>query len=488
MKPIRIAFSNCNNYLLSPEEIKYVFRTLLTIAGIPWNFLPENVPGSVDIYFGRKPPQNCTLFIKMSETVQKQDALPRYVSKEGNLVFLTFDKTENGKNYVAQSRDSVKHILNDIIYSTFFLLTGMQEKHIRRDKKDRHYVEDSLLYRNNLLHTPVVNQYAFLLREIFSPHHGYLPAWPGGKKWAAVLTHDVDYPEMIRWIEILRYVGTNRQKLNIIDLLNIAMGKESFWQFEEWMNLEQEHGLNSTFFFCGFKGDLLRYFLKAPDPFYDVTHKSFRRIMHLMTDKGFEVGLHGSYLAYRSPSRFMAEKHKVESTLEGPVWGNRHHYWHMNPDDPSETARIHKKIGLLYDSSLSFEKNSGFRYSICSPFHLYDANERCPVDVLQIPPTLMDNHLFGYADTCGFKHYLDHIDSLFRSIKSFEGLFVIDYHVRVLNSTFFPDWKESYYYFLETVSNCTDVYCDTLINLARYWLQREKNLVNMSLDETRLKN
>jgi len=155
----------------------------------------------------------------------------------------------------------------------------------------------------------------------------------------------------------------------------------------------------------------------------------------------------------------------------------------MNPNNPSETALIHEKIGLIYDSSICFDKHSGFRYSICSPFHLYDRIGNKPVSTLQLPPALMDDHLFGLSKYCHFESYQSHIDSLIDSIKKYNGVFVADYHVRGLNTTFYLKFGESYKYLLKKVAADNNFYCDTPINIARYWLEREHKIFKRSKDE-----
>ncbi len=242
--------------------------------------------------------------------------------------------------------------------------------------------------------------------------------------------------------------------------------------------------MKSAFYFFGFLGSLVRYLLVAPDSFYDVRKKLYKDVMHIIDEAGFEVGLHASYYAYRSERQFRIEKENVEKSLGKAVSGNRHHYWHMNPNNPSETAQLHENIGLLYDSSIAFEEASGFRRSICSPFHLYNRDRQRSTNILQLPPTLMDDHLFGHSPNHKFNSYQDHILSLIKAVKTHDGVLTIDYHVRVLNTTFFPDWGKSYEFLLENIASEQDYYCDTPANVIRHCIHREKVLRDLSISET----
>jgi hypothetical protein len=157
----------------------------------------------------------------------------------------------------------------------------------------------------------------------------------------------------------------------------------------------------------------------------------------------------------------------------------------MDPNNPSETAVIHKEIGLLYDSSLCFAKRSGFRFGISSPFYLYDTTRQAPVGVLEFPTSLMDDHLFKYFGLSYFNKPQSEIDALINSVKGQGGLFFVDYHVRGFNGTFYPKWVESYEYILKRINDEGDFYSDTPLNIAKFWKKREEEILRESKDEYR---
>ena len=288
---------------------------------------------------------------------------------------------------------------------------------------------------------------------------------------------------MFKAIEVLRYIAKHRIKCSFKTILDIISGKENFWKFADWIEIEKKYGLCSAFYFSGFQGSLLRYLFTAPDPFYDISAPCFREIMSKIKENDFEIGMHASYLSYKSIDKFKAEKNKVEEASGSDVYGNRHHYWHINHDSPHETAQIHTESSLIYDSSMGFETHSGFRRGICSPYRLYDPQKQCAAGVLQIPPVLMDSQLFHYEEMNSFSDYREHIDSLIFSVRKFNGVFTVDFHVRVLNNLFFKDWYKAYIYLLEKLCSSSEYHCDTPVNLARHWLDREDLLERASTDE-----
>jgi hypothetical protein len=481
MKPIRIIIEKIFEGPLTISEIKYTLRTLLSIAGLPFHFI-ENEKERTDIYYGKACPGNYGLFIEAADTRRENISRPVKVVKENNHVFFLFTNRQH-KDKILTENNGKTCIWNDIILSTFYLLSGWEERFINRDKKDRHEIQKSFLYREKILHDPIVNQYATILRDLFRASHNPIPVWPSNKKYAVALSHDVDYPEMIRWVEVLRYLIKYKKQSKLTKVMDIFFGKESFWKFEDWVKLENRYGLKSAMYFCGVKGSLLHYFLKAPDPFYDVRQNQFKKVLNYLVRNGFEVGMHSSYLAYQSIDKLLEEKKTVEESLGEPIFGNRHHYWHMNPDNISETAVIHNEIGLLYDSSVCFSKRSGFRFGICSPFHIYDAIRQGPVGALELPTSLMDDHLFKYFRLSYFSKPQFEIDALIDSVKKYAGLLFVDYHVRGFNETFYPKWVASYEYILKKLNEDSDYYSDTPLNIAKIWKKREEAILHESKDE-----
>jgi hypothetical protein len=481
MKPVKIIIQDISEGPLSLSEIKYTLKTLLTIAGLPFHF-SEDQKERADIYYGKACPGDCGLFIEMADIKKGNIGRPIKAVKEHKHIFLLFTNRQRENNLFIKNNKNT-FLWNDIILSSFYLLSGWEEQYMNRDGNDRPVVQESLLYREKVLHDPIVNQYATILRDLFRATHNPIPLWPSHKKYAVALSHDVDYPEMIRWVEVLRYLAKYKMQATLAMVMDIIAGKETFWKFEDWVRLENRYGLKSAMYFCGLKGSLLRYLLKAPDPFYDVRREQFKRVFNYLVENGFEVGMHSSYLAYQSIDKFLEEKETIEESLCGPVFGNRHHYWHMNPDNPSETAIMHDEIGLLYDSSICFAKRCGFRSGICSPFHLYDPIRQGPVNVLQFPTSLMDDHLFKYWGLSYFGNPQLEIDALINSAKEHAGLFCVDYHVRGYNETFYPKWVESYEYILKRINEDGDFYSDTPLNIARFWKKREEGILRESKDE-----
>lgn len=488
VRPVTIRIEPREDYSLSPAEIRYTIETLMTLAGLPWRLVRPDWGEPCDLYFGGREasaaPANVVIRMMPGRKADRPARVHKARAENGNALTLFDFGAEGAATGAGIERVGERIVMhNDLIYAAFYLLAGLDEAGLERDKRDRHELAGSFLWQNGLLHTPVVNQYALWLREALAPGGDYVEPWPGGKRYAAALSHDVDYPEMIRPIEAVRYLKSRKAKTRPGALWKILSGRESFFRFDDWLALEGAFGMRSAFYFCGYLGSLKRYLLEVPDPFYDVSKPVYAEVMRRILEAGFEVGMHASYEAYRSAEGFGAEKETVERSLGGGLVGNRHHYWHLNPEAPEETAEVHEAVGLEYDSSMIFARASGFRRGICSPYHLFSRARQRGFDLFQLPPTVMDDHLYKYSVSHAYANPREHVKALIEAVRAHEGILSTDFHVRVLNETFFPGWGETYRFLLETIAGGGDCHCDTPANLIRHCRQREQALRARSSSE-----
>ena len=243
---IKIKIEESIESKLSINESKYVFRLICSSIGVSWHFTNEN---NVDIYYGNN--NDTEAGLKISK-LENRDVLksPKIIN-EDSIYFFEFIFNKSHKKILSNSK-----IDNDIIYTIFYLITGKTDIDISRDRWDRHNIKESILYNNDLLHFPIIDQYFQLIKEKLSPIFKFIPKWPNDAKIALALSHDTDYPEMIRWIETLRYIYQSK-KINKI--FHILSKKETFWKFNDWIELETKYGFKSSFYFCSFMGSIVRY-------------------------------------------------------------------------------------------------------------------------------------------------------------------------------------------------------------------------------------
>ncbi len=299
---------------------------------------------------------------------------------------------------------------------------------------------------------------------------------------AVAITHDVDYPELIRPIEVLR-VLRDRGVGGLGLAARVATGKSHFWTFREWRPITERLGTRSCFYFMARQGSLLQYAMGTPDDFYDVRAPRFQRLFAELRDAGCEIGLHASFHAHRSADTLRREVQRIAEAAGVECAGNRHHYWHLDPDAPNETLRRHAEAGLKYDSSLGLEYYPGFRRGICHPYRVFHAGTRAPLPIVQLPPAWMDDHFDRRLARNGITDPDAAARALLDAASESRGMIIVDYHSRGMNADFYPrygPWLERFaeQHFDRTVRGMTPM------EIHDAFVSRERQLAERSVDLT----
>lgn len=423
----------------SRAEVVYTLRTLLHTAGlatrVEW-FVDGARP---DLYYGPRHDVEARISIP-SVTWPFASAPARHPSgshESFGLPFLDFPEEAPATGTASNGR---VHYPADIVFASYWILTGAVEPTYPRSRMDDLDLDGSVLVRDDLLARPIVSLYAAHLRNVLDPAGERALPWEwesGAARFAFAFSHDVDYPELIRPIEVLR-VLKDRGLRGAGLALRVATGRSHFWTFHEWSPLTARYGTRSCFYFMARQGSLLQYAMGTPDDFYDVRSSRFQRLFAELRDTGCEIGLHASYHAHRSVKTLRGEVQRIAEAAGVECAGNRHHYWHLDPAAPNETLRRHAEAGLQYDSSLGLEYYPGFRRGICHPFRVFHEGIRAPLPIVQLPPAWMDDHF----DRRLARNRIADADASARRLldvaRATRGIVVVDYHSRGMNADFYP--------------------------------------------------
>lgn len=367
-------------------------------------------------------------------------------------------------------------IRRDVLFDIFWQCTGQEERHAARDKHGTIYWDRQRETNAALRQTPVASTLIQEVAQLLSAVTGIEPEpkWPGGKCGALMLSHDVDYPEAIRWLEparILRRLG----RRGLRPSAELLSGKRTHWHFHSWIELERRYGMASAFYFVARQGSLIEYISGTPDTFYDIESRRFRALFRQIDDQGCEIGIHPSYHAYRSRDQLAAEKRKLERAAGLPVVGGRHHYWHLNPADPDETLALHQSIGMQYDTSLAHDRYTGWRRGLCTPYQPYDAKRHKQLDIAEIPPGWMDDQLFSRRHVNpGDRATM--LATLVDTVVRHEGCLMVDIHEYVYDDALFPEWRATYEALLKHVASRSDMWCALPRDVAQHWRERTLRL------------
>jgi hypothetical protein len=263
-------------------------------------------------------------------------------------------------NPIVEKKQDVLIVHADIIASAYFLLSRYEEW-IRpecRDEYGRFPGKESLAYRANFIHRPIVDEYGKLLQKWLKEMG--LTITPLPVRFNKIyLTHDVDIPFLYR---TPKNIGRTllKEKGNFKNALKIFGGNiedDPFFTFP-WL-LEQNKKLKAeTIFFI--KSTVKSCSFDKPQ--YNLSSKDIQYLLKIITRAEAEIGLHCSYLSGDNPALIEKEKKKLEQYSGKKIGYNRNHY--LRSKEPQDMQYL-IEAGITDDFTMGFADVSGFRLGTC---------------------------------------------------------------------------------------------------------------------------
>ena len=259
----------------------------------------------------------------------------------------------------------------------------------------------NILNRYGLLYRPILD-------EIGLASGQPKPSWPGDATFAVCLTHDADIVSRTSVRQHARGIANTLQPrpgpgasetarrllghaYGIGNSLRRRLRQDPIQCFERWLEIENEVGARSTFFFFPDRvrkrhttDGCYRY---ADRVVFDGKKRTISEMIREINHRGWEIGIHPCWRSHDDAEELVYQKEQLEEVLGRPVCSVRHHYlvYHMR-----KTPRVHEEAGLQYDSTLGFNANTGFRFGTCYPWELYDLERRRRLNVLEVPLIVQD--------------------------------------------------------------------------------------------------
>ncbi len=463
-------------------EICWAWRQVFVAAGVPWRQVSIEEPACDIAYTTEARHTDRSRLCILAKPARWEQPSRFHLQEIGHCEDWHFP-VYTGERAAATPLQAIDQTLlceRDIIFDLFWLATGQEEAAWPKNEHGHFDLSGTAFYDLNVLRLAPGSGIISGLEKVFhdlgfvSP----VPKWPGGRRAAACVGHDVDYPEVIRWIEPLRRL-LHRRNGGLPAVVAILTGKRKHWHFASWVELEEHLQTRSAFFFTARQGSLVRYATGTPDPFYDVRSPRFKELFEALRERGFEIGLHASYHAGESREKLAAERELLAEASQEEIAGNRHHYWRMNPHDPESTLLLHEQVGFKYDTSLTHERYLGWRRGLCSPFFPFHQKERRELRTLQIPTAWMDDQLFGHRDdNPGERQEILH--ELADGVVAHGGCLLVDVHDYVFDEVLYPGWAQTYRDLWEYILTRSDIWIDTPGNIAEHWIKRHHVLLHAS--------
>ena len=282
--------------------------------------------------------------------------------------------------------------------SVLSLLRRTEEMAAARDSIGNFETQHSARHWDASLYRPVADE---MLHTEF-PQWRDTISWPEGKRFAACLSHDVDCVqldsryELARTIALhFRHAGDVGKKLKHLgSVVGLRKAPRKFDVFTPWVEAEQRLGFRSTFFFFPTRvreRHIIDNVYRWDDrtTYRDETC-TVREIARDLRRRGWDIGLHGSYLSPMSYEMLAEQKEDVEKAVGETIVTSRQHNLHF---DCARTPALLEKAGLLVDSTLGSNRDIGFRAGTSYPFRMWDAAAREWLRLVEIPLVLHDGAL-----------------------------------------------------------------------------------------------
>lgn len=480
MKKISIAVAAELRERFYPE-ISWVMRLLFTSMGYAWREVSIDEPCDIAYVTSESKSYKSKIIIvsNLENWNERNTLCLESIDESGGWPTIKYTQSAS-KNEVYKENDKTIVIDHDMIFDIFWIGTGQEEPNLKKDKHNHYRLENTNYTKQWFFLSGIVSKIGIRLKQLLV-ENGFekpIPLWPEEKKAAVCVSHDVDYPQVVKWIEPLRII--QRQGTGGINAAILTFwGKLHHWHFDSWMKLEKSFNTKSAFFFSARKGSLTEFITSTPDPFYEIETSEFRDLFKAIDEEGFEIGLHASYHAYNSPQKFNYEKEKLERICGHRIAGNRHHYWHMNPVNIEQTLRYHEEAGLIYDTSIAHERYPGWRRGISWPYFPFIQDHRREISTLQIPTAFMDIQLTRYK----VHNPGDSMTILKRIVdKTIEhgGCLMIDAHVCYFDKRLFPGHQQLYVELWKYITEKSVFWTGTPQAVAKHWKDRYERILGMS--------
>ncbi len=345
-----------------------------------------------------------------------------------------------GKPGIISSKDSI-NINFDIFGSAFFMLSRYEELLSGNyDNHERFPAIESLAYQEGFLDRPIINEYLEVLKYCL------ISLWPElnliKRSSKNFITCDVDWPydpslyslkylvkKIIRLIFIDKNIASALKRIFLYSKNKFYKQKQdSYYDGIKFiMDMNETFGNKVAFYF-------ISHYTSKLDTLKDSEFDSIRirSLMKEINNRGHEIGVHPGYNTFNNSGNFKNTVERLrkilkEEKIDQKYIGGRQHFLRW---DVSQTPKLWEANNLLYDSTLSYADNAGFRCGICYEYSMYDLIERRALHLKQRPLIAMESSIISknYEGLGYGKKSMKRFEHLKNTCHQFNGTFALLWH------------------------------------------------------------
>lgn len=413
-------------------EVAYTFHCLLSVfLGLRYEIVIDDEACDYTITCNFQTLQIANFFFKDDRVQQlyQHDNLPSAVNfSDIELENIQFSQVIFFGNSSWSKQESGFKWGNDIVAASFYMLTRWEETVIEnKDEHNRFLAIDSLAYKNNFLHRPIVNEYVEILYHTLKSFG--LDQTRKVRKYTTLATHDVDRPFLwdstlgkIRSIGASLLIRRNKEEIKL-RAQNIVTGTDPFDTFDLLMDMSESIGEKAHFFFMA--GGETEF-----DNFYQLGEQAVIDLIKRIKERNHCIGIHPSYNTYNNNEMLSSEIDALKMATGMEVTASRQHYLRF---DTSSTWNNLEDADVRWDSTMGYPDEAGFRSGVCYTYPLYDIYNRKQLNLLEKPLIVMDATLLRY-EKLQIEQALSRVENLQKEVHRYQGEFVFLWHNSSFNS------------------------------------------------------
>jgi hypothetical protein len=334
-----------------------------------------------------------------------------------------------------------KHLMPFDPFAASFYLVSRYEEYLPhlRDIHDRYDTTESIAYQKNFLGKPLVNNYAFAIRDILKSRFPQLQ-FPQ-RKYRFISTIDIDNAWAYQQKGFMRTAGAFARSVLKLDFEEFmersrvlaGLEKDPYDTYDLQFEIQRKYKFRSIYFFLlGEYGE--------NDKNVPVTSRKFRSLIKMIADYA-ETGIHPSYGSNKNPGRLKKELTELSTILKREVTRSRQHFLVLRLPD---TYRKLVELDIMDDYTMGYALQVGFRASICTPFYFYDLDNE-QITPLRIHPFAVMDATLKYYMKVKPEDAMNYILPLIEEVKKVNGDFVSLWHNESLSENkIWAGWRDVY--------------------------------------------
>ncbi len=340
----------------------------------------------------------------------------------------------------------------DIFAASFYLLSRYEEylPH-EKDMYGRYAHTNSLAYKENFLHLPLVNLWMIEFIKLFQQKFPQLLI--PDSQFRFLPTCDIDIAYSYLHQSFLKNTGgillsmvnaclpdRQGQWSMVKERINVLLRKQKDpFDTYEWLDaLHEKYNLKPFYFF------LLAEKRKAYDKNISPHSKSMQKLIKHHAEK-YSIGIHPSWQSGDDENILRKEILLLRNISGKAITGSRQHYIRMKLP---ETYRLLAGNRITDDYSPGYGSINGFRASYCLPFSWYDLEKEEQTSLTLHPFCYMEANSFfeqGYTSA----QAADELQQYFDIVKKVNGTLITIFHNHFLTEQpQWIEWREMYEEFL----------------------------------------